>query len=106
MIVLQPVAQLGADAFRFFQEPDAHFEAEISRGERADRADVDGVERIIVFESLAGMRGQDGVTAAIDKPEDVVVCDFVAEPDAARAEDAALVIECDARPEHDVLSVS
>src|SRR6266513_2450697 len=49
------------------------------------------------------MRSQHGITAAIDKPKDVVVCDFLAETDAARAEDAALVIKCDPRPEHNIL---
>ena len=37
----------GADAFSFVQEPDAHLEAEIFARERADRADVDRVERVI-----------------------------------------------------------
>ena len=88
-----------ADALRFFQEPDPHFEAEIGRSQRADRANVDGVERIIVFQRLARMRGQNGVTAAIDEAEHVVVRDFLAEADAARAENAALVVERDARAE-------
>src|ERR1043166_7541177 len=45
------------------------------------------------------MRGEHRVTAAIDKAEHVVVHDLLAEPDAARAKNAALVIERDARPE-------
>ena len=56
-----------AKAFRFLQKPDAHFEAEIRRSERADRADIDRVERIIILQPLAGMRGQHGVAAAIDE---------------------------------------
>ena len=48
----------GADALRFLQKPDAHLEAEIRRSQRADRADVDGVERVIVVERLARMRGE------------------------------------------------
>ena len=92
-----------AEAFRFLQEPDAHLEAEIRRGQRADRTDIDGVERVIILQPLAGMRGQDGVAAAIDEAEDVVVRDLLAEADAARAENAALVVERDARTELDVL---
>src|SRR6187455_2007753 len=33
-----------ADALRFFQEPDPHFETEIGGSQGADRADVDGVK--------------------------------------------------------------
>jgi len=43
------------------------------------------------------MRRQDSVTAAINEPEHVVVRDFLAETDAARAENTAFVIQCDAR---------
>src|SRR5262249_20491412 len=39
------------------------------------------------------MRRQDSVAAAIDEPEHVVMRDFLAETDAARAENAALVIK-------------
>src|SRR5664279_4946202 len=49
------------------------------------------------------MRGQDAVTAAIDKTQDVVVRDFLAKTDATRAENATLVVECHARAELDVL---
>src|SRR3954454_6548204 len=44
------------------------------------------------------MRGQDSVTAAIDEPEYIVMCDLLAKTDASRAQDAALVVQCDARP--------
>src|SRR5205814_8213621 len=89
----------GANTFRFFQEPDPHFETKIGRSERADRTKIDRVQRIIVFQTFARMRGQHRVTAAVDKAEDVVVRDFVAEANAARAENAALIIERDAWPE-------
>ena len=49
------------------------------------------------------MGGERGVAAAIDEAEDVVLRDFLAEANAARAEDAALVVERDARAEFDVL---
>ena len=57
----------GAEAFRFLQKPDAHLETEIRRSERADRANIDRIERVIIFQSLARMSGQRGMTAAIDE---------------------------------------
>src|SRR5437867_4208360 len=91
-----------ADTFGFFQKPDAHLETKIARGKRADRTNIDRVERIIVLQPLAGMRGQQGVTAAINEPENVIVCDFLTKTNAARTENAAFIIERDARPEHNV----
>src|SRR5437588_11354376 len=88
-----------ADAFGSFQKPNAHLETKIRRCQRPDRTKIDSVERIIVFQSLSGMRGQHGVTAAIDKSEDIVLRDFVAKPNATRTENAAFVVERDARPE-------
>ena len=49
------------------------------------------------------MSSQDGVAAAIDEAEDIVMRDLLAEPNAARAENATLVVERDARTELDVL---
>ena len=92
----------GANALGFFQEPDAHFETEIGRGERGYRADIDRVKRVIVFQPFAGVRGQHGVTASIDEPDDVVVRDLLTETNATRAENAAFVIERDSRPEHNI----
>src|ERR1051326_222376 len=43
------------------------------------------------------MRGQDSVTTAIDEPEYIVVRDLLAKTDASRAQDAALVVQRDAR---------
>ncbi len=48
------------------------------------------------------MRGQHRMTAAIDETEDVVLGDLLTKPNAARAKDAALIIERDAWPKHDV----
>src|SRR6476469_3973492 len=90
---IAPCCAARADALRFFQEPDPHFETEICRSQCAHRANVDGVKRIIVFQRPAGMRRKDRVTASIDEPEYVVVRNFVAEPDAARAENATLVVK-------------
>ena len=90
-----PGAAGRADTFGFAQEPDAHLEAEIFARQRADRADVDRVERVIAVEALSFMNGQRGVAAAVDEAEDVVVGHFLHEADAAGAEDAAFVIEDD-----------
>ena len=48
------------------------------------------------------MRGQLRVAAAIDETEHVVLGNLLAETDAAGAKNAALIIERNARPEHDV----
>jgi len=92
-------AGLGVDAVRLLEEPDAHLEAEVGAGERADGADVDRVERVVVLQLLARVARERAVAAAVDEAEDVVLGDLLAEADAARAEDAALVVEHDARPE-------
>ena len=92
-----------AKTFRFLQKPDPHLETKIRRSQRADRADVDRVERVIILQPLARMGGEGGVAPAIDEPEDVVLRDFLGKTNAARAEDAALVIERDARAELHVL---
>ena len=91
-----------ADTLCFFEEPDAHFETKIRRGKRANGTNIYGVKRIIIFQPLARMGCQHGVTPAIDEAEHVVVCDFLAKTDAPRAEDAAFIIERDPRPEHNV----
>ena len=49
------------------------------------------------------MGGENGMAAAIDEPEDIVVRDLLSETNAARAEDATLVVERNARAELDVL---
>src|SRR5947208_969682 len=47
------------------------------------------------------MRGERGVTAAIDKPEHVVFRDLLCETNATRTKNAALVVERDPRTEFD-----
>ena len=88
---IAPCRATCADALRFFQKPDPHFEAEIGRRQRTHRADVDGIKRIIVLQRSTRMRRKDSVTAAIDEPEHVVVRNFLTETDAARAENTAFV---------------
>ena len=67
--MLQPVAQPLQIARRRLELPRAHREAEVLRGERADRADVDGVERVRVVELLAGRGRQELVIAAMRELE-------------------------------------
>ena len=94
---------LGVDARGLLQEPHAHLEAEVGAGERADGADVDGVERVVVVQLAAGEAGQRVERAAVDEAEDGVLGDLRGEAHAARAEDAAFVVERDARPEAGLL---
>src|SRR5437762_2862438 len=48
------------------------------------------------------IRGSHRVAAAIDETEHVILRDFLAETDAARAQNAALIVERNTRPEYDV----
>ena len=79
--------------------PDAHLEPEVAVGERAHRADVDHVARVLVLEGLAGEEADLGVIPAVEDAELAGARDLVAEPDAARAQDAALRVEDDMRPQ-------
>ena len=87
------------------EKPDPHLETKIRAGQRADRADVDGVERVIILQCFSRVARQRRVAAAIDETEDIVAGDFLAEPDAARTEDAALVVERDAGSERRALGL-
>ena len=93
----------GVDAGRLLEEPDAHLEAEVGARERAHWADIDRVERVVVRELAAGEAGQRVVGTAVHEAQDGVLGDFGGEAHAARAEDAAFVVECDAWPEAGVL---
>jgi len=93
------------DALGFLEEPDAHLEAEILAREGADRADVDGVERVVAVEALARIDRERRVAAAVQEAEHVIVRDLLHEPDAARAHDAALVIEDDPLAKVDALGL-
>ena len=93
----------GVDARGLLQEPDAHLEAEVRARERADRADIDRVERVIIVEFAAREAGQRVVGTAVDEAQDGVLGDLAGEAHAARAEDAAFVVERDAGPEAGLL---
>ena len=92
-----------ANAVCFREEPHALLEAEIGAGQSADGADIDGVERVIVLQTLAGMHGEGGVTATLGEAEHGFIGDLGGEADAAAAHDAALVIEAHTRADIDVL---
>ena len=57
----------GVDARGLLQEPDAHLEPEIRARERADRADINRVERVIVVQFAAREAGQRIVGPAVDE---------------------------------------
>ena len=102
--MLQPVAQRGADRRRVLEVPDARAEAEVLGGERADRADVDDVAGVRVVEPLAGSEVDLAVVAALeDRRARSVFGDLVEEARAARAQDAALLVEHDERADVDRL---
>ena len=88
-----------ADTLGFLEEPGAHLETKIFRRERADRANVHGIQRIIIVERHARERRDGVVAAAIDDTERVVARDVARETNAARAENAAFRVEHDARSE-------
>src|SRR5262249_28719177 len=95
----------GADRRHVAQEPDARVEAERRPGERPDRADVDGVAGVGVVQRLAREGGDDRVAPAVEQPQLAGLADLVAEADAARALDAALAVEHDARADRVALLV-
>ena len=98
-------AAVDVDALGFFQEPDTHLETEVVRGQRADRADVGGIERVIRIEQTTWMHGQSGVRAALGKAENRVAGDFIHKTNAAAAHDATLIVESDAWADIDVFGL-
>src|SRR5262249_56314930 len=86
------------DAGRGIELPGAHREPEVLRGQGPHRADVDGVQRVRVVQHLAGRDGENLAVAAVGHLELVLPGDLVADADAARAQDAALLIEDDVGP--------
>src|SRR5580692_7409926 len=74
-----------ADRGRAMQVPDAHAEAEIFFGERADRADIDHVTGIFIIDRLARINVDLVVIAAIENRQLARMRDLVEEASAARA---------------------
>ncbi|TPW21158.1 MAG: hypothetical protein FD126_961 [Elusimicrobia bacterium] len=93
----------GADGGRAVQVPGAHREAEVLVGEGADGADVDDVARVGVVQAHPGIEVEDGAVAAAEHRQLVGLGDVVDEARAARALDAALLVEHD--PGADVLAL-
>src|SRR5205814_8211179 len=83
--------------------PDAHLEAELAVGQGAHRADVHHVAGIVVLEVLAGEEADLRLIAAAEDAELARARDLVAEPHAARAEDAALGVQHHVWPQRDRL---
>jgi hypothetical protein len=92
-----------ADGRDISQEPDADLEAEILAGERSDRADVAGADRVAVVEGLSRECGDDGRVGAAQHGELAGLGDLAAEAHAPSAEDAALLVEEDAGSDVDPL---
>ena len=91
-----------AHRLRPLQEPDPHLEAEVVGQQRAHRADVGQVARVVVRDGAVLEGGDLGVVAAVPELEAVGAGDRGLEAQAARAEHAALGVEHD-RPEvHDL----
>src|SRR5262249_22985638 len=82
-----------------FEVPNSCSEAEVAAGERADGTDVDHVPGVRVVERLAGCEIEVDVVAAGVERELARVRHLVDEAHAARAEDAALLVEHDERPD-------
>src|SRR5204862_6672868 len=83
----------GTHGLRGVEVPDADLEAEVAIGQRADRTDVDDVAGVLVLQIRARKEADLRVIAAMEDAELAGLRDLVAEPHAARAEDAALGIE-------------
>jgi hypothetical protein len=84
-----------ADRLGLVQVPDAHLVAEVAVGERADGADVHDVARVRVVERHAGRQLDALGVAAAEDAQLVRLGDVVHEARAARAQDAALLVEHD-----------
>ena len=96
-------AAAGAKALGFLQEPDAHLEPEIVRCQRAHRAEIHCVERVVVVKRLAGIGRDLVVAASVHDAQRIVAGDVGGEPDAAGAQHAPLGVERDARAKVDGL---
>src|SRR5256885_7220808 len=86
-----------ADRRRGVEIPDAQREAKVAVGQGAHRADVHHVAGVLVDELLTREEPDLRVVAAVEDPELARPGDLVAEPHAARAEDAALGVQHDVR---------
>src|SRR5690606_29427328 len=88
-----------ADRRRGGEEVRAGPEAVVAPRQRADRAEVDDVARAVVVERLAREGVDDLARAAPEDAENRVAGDLLHEAHAARAHDAALLVQDDRGPE-------
>src|SRR5882672_4212677 len=65
----------------------------------SDVCSSDLVQGVIVVEYPSGIRGQCGVAATIDNAERIIAHEVFRKPDAARAENATLIVQHNARAE-------
>src|SRR5262249_3847668 len=75
------------------QKPNAAFEPEVSRCQRAYRTNVDYVSRIRIVERAISKRPDRYVISALEKLHFTSPGNVIAEPDAARTKHASLLIE-------------
>ena len=73
--------------------PDPGLEAEVPLGERSHRADVHDIARVGIVELLTRIEPQLGPVPAVEDAELAGLGDLVREAHAARAQDAALLIQ-------------
>src|SRR5947208_15650444 len=83
--------------------PDPCLESKFAIGQGANRTDVDHVARVRIVEILARIERHLGLVAAIEDAELAGLRDLVGETNAARAQDAALLIEHHVRSDGDGL---
>jgi hypothetical protein len=95
----------GADGVGLVEVPDAHFIAEVPVRERPDGADVHDVARVGVVERHARRHVDALLVAATEDAELVGLGDVVDEARAARAQDAALLVEHDVGARLDALAL-
>ncbi|UPT75250.1 MAG: hypothetical protein M0D55_05990 [Elusimicrobiota bacterium] len=92
-----------ADRLGLLEVPDADLVAEVAVGQRADGADVDDVAGVGVVERHAGRQVDPLRVAHAENAELVGLRDVVDEARAARAQDAALLVEHDVGTDLDAL---
>src|SRR5262245_27919962 len=90
---IAPLCAAVADGWSAREVPHACLEPEIAIRQRADRTDVNDVARVRIVEILARIEADLGPIASIEDAEFPGLRDLVRETHAARAQNAALLIE-------------
>ena len=92
-------AAAAADRAGSLEKPDAHLESKIRAGQRANRTDIDDIAGIWIVERLIAVNGDFRSVSAIQDDDLAGLRHVARESDAARAEDAAFLIQLDQRSE-------